>query len=328
MKKFIIAIMCVLGIATVYAENSEITTSQYYVDTKLSEKQDAAPANNINSVMTYDSASSDGVGTKAIYNASSTYEPQKAALVTAGTANGAIQNGINNEFTCANPPKCNLWRMTGLFPPTLPTGYTELEYVTFNYGSYIDTGVVLADPTNLEHVFNIKVTPTRAYHALAGFVPSSNADDYPRYSLYSYYNGKWMGGINVVGISDTDVDSNTHTIKFVTTDSNQTLYDTDNTVLFTRDILKDNGFSTNTLSLYLGARNFTSTGSAQDFFIGDIGRSYLKQNGVMLYNYIPCRRDSDNVVGFYDTVSQTFKTKSGSGTFTAGPVASYIPQNH
>ena len=65
MRKIIICItlLCVTG---AYAENSEITTSQYYVDTKLSGKQDAAPANNANSVMIYDSTSADGVGAKAI----------------------------------------------------------------------------------------------------------------------------------------------------------------------------------------------------------------------------------------------------------------------
>ena len=99
-----------------HAENADITTSQYYVDTKLNEKQDAAPANNANSVMTYDSTSADGVGAKAIYNASSTYRTQKNALVTAGTANTAIQNAANSEFTCANPPKCNLWKITSVIP--------------------------------------------------------------------------------------------------------------------------------------------------------------------------------------------------------------------
>ena len=38
-------------------------------------------------------------------------------------------------------------------------------------------------------------------------------------------------------------------------------------------------------------------------------------------NFIPVKRNSDNVVGMYDTVTKTFFTNAGTGVFTAGPVA-------
>ncbi len=121
MKKTIIAIMCVFNITTAYAENANISTSQYYVDTATATRQDAVPANNANTVMTYDSTSSDGIGTKAIYDTTAAYSEQKSALITADTANAAIQNGINGEFTCANPPKCNLWNFAGIYQQNNPT---------------------------------------------------------------------------------------------------------------------------------------------------------------------------------------------------------------
>ncbi len=116
MKKIIFAIILTADAFGVHAENAGITTSQYYVDSKSNEKQDAAPANDANSVMTYDSTATDGVGAKAIYNSTTSYETQKKSLVTAGVANAAIQNAINMEFTCANPPKCNLWNITSVIP--------------------------------------------------------------------------------------------------------------------------------------------------------------------------------------------------------------------
>lgn len=41
-------------------------------------------------------------------------------------------------------------------------------------------------------------------------------------------------------------------------------------------------------------------------------------NNAVLWNGIPCYRKSDNVIGFYDTVSKTFFANAGSGSFTKG----------
>lgn len=45
----------------------------------------------------------------------------------------------------------------------------------------------------------------------------------------------------------------------------------------------------------------------------------LSINGSLVGNYIPCRRNSDNAIGMYDTVTSRFLTNSGTGTFIAGP---------
>ena len=42
------------------------------------------------------------------------------------------------------------------------------------------------------------------------------------------------------------------------------------------------------------------------------------ENGVKERDFIPCYRKSDNEIGMYDTVTQTFFTNSGTGTFTKG----------
>ena len=47
-------------------------------------------------------------------------------------------------------------------------------------------------------------------------------------------------------------------------------------------------------------------------------------NGTTKRNFIPARRNSDGVLGMYDTVSNTFFTNSGTGEFIAGPVV-YLP---
>ena len=44
----------------------------------------------------------------------------------------------------------------------------------------------------------------------------------------------------------------------------------------------------------------------------------LYDNGVLVRNYVPCYRKSDNVVGLYDTVNNKFYINKGSGTFKYG----------
>jgi hypothetical protein len=47
-------------------------------------------------------------------------------------------------------------------------------------------------------------------------------------------------------------------------------------------------------------------------------------NGITKRNFIPARRNSDGVLGMYDTVTNTFFTNSGTGEFIAGPIV-YLP---
>ena len=83
--------------------------------------------------------------------------------------------------------------------------------------------------------------------------------------------------------------------------------------------------SGNKLSLYIGARH--ENAGAVNYFNGNIGYAYLRQNGTTLYELIPCKRNSDGAPGFYDTVSGNFLTGGGTGTLTAGPLANFLPQN-
>ena len=46
---------------------------------------------------------------------------------------------------------------------------------------------------------------------------------------------------------------------------------------------------------------------------------YIKDSGALVCNFIPAKRNSDGVIGMYDTVTETFFTNSGTGEFIAGP---------
>ncbi len=113
MKKIIIYLMA-LCTFDAYAANENAATSKEYVDTELATKQPTIPAQGNNVVMTFDSTATDGIGEKAIYDESTAYDTQQNALVTAATANAAVQMAINGEFICTeysniDPTDCWLW---------------------------------------------------------------------------------------------------------------------------------------------------------------------------------------------------------------------------
>ena len=116
MKKIMIAFM--FGFCTVVhaAVNDNAATSQTYVDTAMAAKQPTVPAEGNNVVMTFDSTATDGIGTKNIYDPSGSYAEQQESLVTAVTANEAIQLMLDGELTCNmynpdDPTDCWLWNL-------------------------------------------------------------------------------------------------------------------------------------------------------------------------------------------------------------------------
>lgn len=56
-------------------------------------------------------------------------------------------------------------------------------------------------------------------------------------------------------------------------------------------------------------------------FIGKIYSIAFSDDSNIILNLIPAKRNSDNEIGMYDTVSGTFFTNQGTGEFIAGPVA-------
>lgn len=43
-------------------------------------------------------------------------------------------------------------------------------------------------------------------------------------------------------------------------------------------------------------------------------------NGSLVRNFVPCKNTS-GILGLYDIVNNVFYTNAGTGTFTAGPIA-------
>ncbi len=189
------------------------------------------------------------------------------------------------------------WTVRGV-----PDGYTRLEYIGFAGTQYISTD----------------------------FTPNQNTEIRAKYMLTSATTSSWIygSGTNNPRITGYFSSSGSGNQRFGNSALSRSLPVNQINI----SVQNKNGHTLNGIFIaYPTVADFTSSGK---FLIGAVsstststsrfkGRMYslsIYDNGVLKFNFIPAKNQS-NVVGMYDTVSKTFFTNAGSGTFTAGPVA-------
>lgn len=186
---------------------------------------------------------------------------------------------------------------------TIPADYLQQDYITFNGSSnYIDTEIVPTDVTNIEVNVRAKASVINSFQTVYGFMNTSSTVT-PRMGLH-YYSSRYMIGINNTSNGGVTSDTNWHDFKLTNDNKNQQerLY-----VDGTHDkssSSNDNGFSTNDLSIYLGARHQHDRNV--NYFNGQISYYSYQQNGTYIAKCYPVLRFSDNKNGFYDTVRKKF----------------------
>ena len=198
---------------------------------------------------------------------------------------------------------------------TVPDGYTQLEYIQTDGGQRIDTGIYANENTAVETKFINRVsgadTTTRIIIAdtwnhidygnnITGYeltITAATRAFQTIGALHITREDYWTAGIEYTVYMDKNVGQ---TVNGVTTVWSGTA----------------NTFTTpRTLSMF-GTTDDTSRYAKIKMF-------YLKiwQSGELVRNFLPARRNSDNVLGMFDTISGNFFTNAGTGSFVAGPVA-------
>ena len=193
----------------------------------------------------------------------------------------------------------------------LPAGFTQLAYIESTGTQYIDTGIV---PQGNE-VFNLGIKyitkPSSGYMQFFGTRQGAQL---------TATTNCWLG-VN---------DSNYMYVRFGTVNPSQAIImtpgsDYNITVNLPNDTIYVNNasysFSGSTVSgitrsIYLGLMN-TDSGLGTSGTAG-YKKFTITRNGSVVFNGVPAK-DSNGVLGMYDTVTNTFKTNIGSGTFVAGP---------
>ena len=188
------------------------------------------------------------------------------------------------------------WKVRGL-----PDGYTRLQYIESTGTQYINTNIYGAA-------------------GLSVFLIAQGTGD--RGIIFSFdqdYSGSYVGD-NGTSFFSNGIFSETQSL---TKTNIETYWETNGSKLKQTTII--NGV-TKTYSNYSRTPHKITIfkgadwADANSYWAGKIFSFIIKRNGSVILNLIPAK-NSDNVVGMWDTVSKTFFTNAGTGSFIAGPVA-------
>ena len=177
----------------------------------------------------------------------------------------------------------------------IPAEYTELQYLQSTGTQWIYTGIRQFCQTPLTVEFSFRPTE------LGGWMLGN--------AYTQIYIGTSHGfAVNTTSVAKVIYDSN----------SVETVYN--DGVLVARSTWS---CLYNNLPIALFALGYYTDGGVNSSILTKGAMYYAKifnGSNELVRNMIPVRRNSDNVLGMYDTVTGTFFTNSGSGTFIAGPV--------
>ena len=209
----------------------------------------------------------------------------------------------------------------------LPEEYTMLDYIQSSGSQYIDIGRVPNNNDIIEQKFQ-KIGTSTATCAWYGSMPSSTTI-LPRISIGSFLQVSvptLFAGVNHTGALGS-ADTNVHTLRFQATGTKELTYTLDGvtSVIVATETINMLEPAVE-LTSYLFARHGTNGVQVYDNEGTKIyyHREYLA-NGTLVLNMVPVKRNSDNVLGMYDSVTETFFTNQGTGSFIAGPEMVPIP---
>ncbi len=205
--------------------------------------------------------------------------------------------------------------------------YTQLEYLTSSGTQYIDTNiyvdfskdfrivgkVINPDVTNRKVVVgNWRASGDDTSFAVE-FGGSSNSK--PGYFRNFTMFGKsiqdsWSNSAlpaNVLISYDTKYNAGSHNIDNILEYNGTTLS-------YTVAAVSTSSVTTRPLRFFLDYRSAASPIA----YPVSIGETKMYKDNILVADFIPARRNSDGVLGMYDTVTGQFFTNAGTGTFTAG----------
>ena len=193
----------------------------------------------------------------------------------------------------------------------LPNGFTELEYVTNNDNTYLNTGII---PNVDNIVMEIKVKPSggswyiwqsrdpadAVIHGLAGATSGSKIG-------FSFPN-------NATATSTITRTSNILTVRSTMLNGHGILYVHDDATNESNTQTKEYTFSAETLPLWMFGNQRNDRVNAGNA----VYYAKMYMNNELVMDYVPAKRNSDGAIGFYDFATNTFKLVNA-GSLTAGP---------
>lgn len=191
----------------------------------------------------------------------------------------------------------------------LPDGYTRLEYIwSNNSNQYINTGVP-GNNDNLRFKFGVTFHTFVAYGAFFGNYVNEGSDCW-RLIFQSANTGVYVTSNKIasggtMGYSQSGSMLNQYLEFDIYADG----FDMFNAH---KNSPTSRGVANNT-NILIGRCGENANSVQKRFYYFQI-----YDNGVLIRDYAPCKRNSDGICGFYDTINNTFNPSIGSENFAAG----------
>jgi hypothetical protein len=209
----------------------------------------------------------------------------------------------------------------------LPSGYTQVDYIESSGTQYIDSGILPSENIG----FEIDFTPHNDMNKTTAKTIFGSRTTWKSngYQLTTYTEGSLNGGHFLFGTNNT---------ASLIRHSAYMQKDVRCQISFLNGVFKSaNGNETNIQGTFSNVNKniylFGCIENANPFELSTTTLYKLKfyDNNVLIRDFIPCYRNSDNVVGMYDIVNNVFYTNQGTGAFTYGSVVNIpnpdYPQN-
>ena len=191
----------------------------------------------------------------------------------------------------------------------LPAEYQQVEYIESTGTQYIDTNVV----PDVNTGFYIDIT-------ILDLIDSNGK----RLFGTSYRNQGFWGGIFIATYNATDGGQ----MAYINSGNFYNPCLVSNTRMqislinqhYTTSTGADINFKTGTMNSYgsIYILNVNTDVATSTYSSAKLYKAQIYSGDVIIRNFIPCYRKSDNEIGMYDTVNNKFYTNQGTGTFEKG----------
>lgn len=196
---------------------------------------------------------------------------------------------------------------------TLPSGYTQLTSITSHTEEWINTGIKLTNNFKAVVVGRVTSTPSGNFRTILGAnnndLATGKQNVIVGWATTGWYIEPCISPSYVYSSLATDTNTHTFTTTVTSTASSINIDGVINTVTATPSITDVN------LAIF---GRLGKNGTVSSLINFELNSIELYQSGVLVFNGVPAKRNADDVIGLYETVSDTFLTNSGTGTFGAG----------
>ena len=204
-----------------------------------------------------------------------------------------IQTELNEDLEL-------VYDIIGTRPIVLP--YIPLEYISTTGTQWIDSGVVCKSSLTSK----VKFSTTK--HSGGAYFGNNTERESDNFRMFTAGTGTWYldfgSGEGYNRISGGSASINT-------------VYEVEFGNRYIKNLVTDNNIiSSSAVSSFSKGWNFLLSRYSESITI-----YYCKiyDNDVLIRDFIPAKRKSDNAIGMYDKETETFFTNAGTGEFIAGP---------